>query len=345
MDEERHNKVNEDTHEDSENHLSPTQEKNGNLKAAEYSRQDYNKPFISVQESERLMDMLENINNKIDIFLNKIEESRIEIELKNQKNFKRLLNDINDYLSENFNKTVDSAVKNEIKNINQQSKSFIESCMNGIENKYNETLNKLTDKCATPVINPGKPEPDLYLQNFKSVLVNNLVPVVESCFEEIRLQVLDSCNMLSVNSVNDASIMTISIHDEVNALIRSDKINDAAMLAMDCDDDTFIVFLENINSEHIDNINPSLLSKLFTKAIQICKENSNVPPRLFIYIEVLTEGFGLKSMNAEEIEELIECFADLECIVEDNESLKQKVRFQKRRCEAKLSKVKGILNK
>lgn len=273
--------------------------------------------------------ILQNMNNKIDMLWKKIEEERIKNEQDSKMKFKRLLDSISQHLNEKLISTIESAVKNEIRISNLQTKKFIADSLAGVEKTNETTMKSLFDKMDLRSLNSEDPDSSMYIKAFKDILTNKIVPVVESCFEEMRIQMIEELKSKRRVPLDDTGNQTISIKDEILNLIQCDNINDAAMMAMDCDDETFLLFVENASGAHLEGIDFSLQGNLLKKGIHLYEETGF--ESLIGFISSVLMCLELHEINTSDLADLIEMLNDMEAIDwKDNENIKLIIALQRK---------------
>lgn len=269
--------------------------------------------------------ILQNMNTKIDLLWKKIEDERIKNEQDNKLKFKRLLDSISQHLNDKLISTIEATVKNEAKHTNTQIKKLISEQFGMVDATNDACLKKVIDRMENCSINETAPESSVYLKAFKEVLTSKIVPVVESCFEEMRLQMLDE--LRSSNKVSQHKPITIK--DEILGLIQSESINDAAMLAMDCDDDTFLLFVENVTGTQLEGIEFGMQKNLLTKAIFIYGESGQIS--LTDFICNLLMCLELHCLNTSDLNDLYQILLEIENYDwKKNENVKLIIALQKK---------------
>ncbi|KAM0675025.1 hypothetical protein GVAV_001364 [Gurleya vavrai] len=263
----------------------------------------------------------EEINKKLDDLSYKMNEERLKNELESKNKFKKLLDTVSAHLNVQLINTVENTIKKEVKSGIAQIKKGVSDNINLLENKSLSILSQIKESKETDMA-----ENLLIANTLKETMINVFLPVIESCVEEMKRQILNEMKK-NVFNKKEETPKTVSMKDEIINLLQCENVNEASVIAMDCDDEIMFVFIENINSTLIDKIDFNLQSILLKRSVSMFVENENEKISNFISnLLMVLEIQELSLADLLDIQNLLEFMNELS--IGSNENIKLIVKMQ-----------------
>ncbi|KAM0686853.1 hypothetical protein COBT_001917 [Conglomerata obtusa] len=212
------------------------------------------------------VDEILKINNKLDELCLKINDERMKNETENKTKFKKLLDTVSAHLNVQLINTVENTIKREVKTGILQLKKTVGDGIYSLEMKADKSNN---ERQYEPIRNKE------ILDTMKNTMVEVFLPVIESCIEEMKRQIVNEMKNKIAFVTEETAQPVISMKDEIINLINNESVNEAGMIAMDCDDEIMLTFVENIPLNLYEKLDVNLQSNLLKKSIALYGETEN----------------------------------------------------------------------
>lgn len=244
---------------------------------------------------------IDRLNKKMDYFYLKIENDKKIAEQENKIKFKKLLDTISLHLNENLVTSVEMAIRREVKSGILQIKKSVSDGLYNLENKTTEFMNFTSEKQAQTIQMPSS---DDLVKVFQTSLINDVLPVIESCFEELKIQMLEEIKSNNELKFSGQTGVTISLKDEILNLLNNDKVIEASLIALDGEDDIFLFYVENMTTNLIEKLTFEIQNELLKTSTglyeqtlneELCKFVSNILMTLELHDLNIAELNLLKS--------------------------------------------------
>ncbi|KAM0679367.1 hypothetical protein BDAP_000234 [Binucleata daphniae] len=260
---------------------------------------------------------INKINQKLDSLCMKINEERIKNDLENKNKFKKLLDTVSSHLNVQLVNTVENTIKREVKSGILQLKKTVGESVLSLENKSTNIINEIT-QTKTEL-----PENKKILETIKTTMIDVFLPVIESCFEEMKSQIMVEIKKSICMPEN--TIKTVSMKDEVYSLLQNENVNDACVLALDCGDDILHVFVENCSVNLLEKLEPNLQVTLLKKSVNVFSDYEN--ERTINFISNVLMILEIQDLN---VNDLIEIQNILEFLssIDTNENMRLIIKMQ-----------------
>lgn len=243
--------------------------------------------------------LLSDMNTKLERIATNLEDERKKNNEDNKGRFKKVLDSVSKHLNENLVTTIETAIKNEIRVFNQHSKKIISDCFTNVEKKNESAIKKLCNKIETCKINETKNKLSQNMNEFKEIILSCVVPSIKTCFETLKRQMIDEIQLSNNFNLKDNKKQLKQ--DKIQSLIQTGQITEAAMTALDSDEN-FIIFMENIGDRRLDDFSYELLHDLLSKATQIYINNDTGSNLITLFISSVLMSLETSEMTRSQLQ-------------------------------------------
>lgn len=194
------------------------------------------------------------------------ENERKERELSEKRKMDMLLEKISEQLNKNLKIILETAVKKEMRPI--------------VEKFESEVLAQIEKKIQSRIDTAFRGQENAFVNCAKKVLVQNIVPVVEAGFEEMKLQILESIQPRAAapELAVDLGLLKIDENKETKLfnLIQRSEIIKGVELVLDSNEEVFETFLNTFECKFLKYLEPNTIFELFRKALlfNMCNKNA-----------------------------------------------------------------------
>ncbi|KAL0266012.1 UNVERIFIED_CONTAM: hypothetical protein PYX00_011729 [Menopon gallinae] len=202
------------------------------------------------------------------------EEERKEREHREKRRMEMVLEKVSEQLNKNLKMILEAVLKKEMRPI--------------IERLETEFVTQMERKLQSKIDSSFKNQENVFVGCAKKVLVQNIVPVIEAGFEEIKLQIFDDLKqreMAAVSElVDDLDLLKVQETKETKLfnLIQRNEIVKGVELVLDSNEEVFEMFLGSFEYRFFRCLEPNVIFELFRKALLFNMYNSNAKLEGFI---------------------------------------------------------------
>lgn len=249
------------------------------------------------------------------------EEMRCMERMQNER-FAKLMDMFSAQGSFQMRTMVQESVKKEV--------SHVSECLKGIESRLRE----------------GVSGESRVLESVKKIVLDTLVPVVETCMDEMRIQVVNEMHLIhsedhlkGVKKAVDGLHTSFNRQNEIKNLISQGMIDRAADIALKGSEFNLDAFVSNVEISCLEHLSSSVLVALLEKMLVMSKNDLKPHYQSFLYmVMVCLDLDDLSDEEMQVLEILMSYINSIEGLpLNDNKALSAIVDFQK----LKLNKIKS----
>lgn len=217
------------------------------------------------QETDiRMDDIVESVVGRLMHFY---EEERKEREHREKRKMEMVLEKISEQLNKNLRIILEAAMRKEIRPI--------------VERLENEFVTQMERRLQSKIDSSFKNQENVFVGCAKKVLVQNIVPVIEAGFEEIKLQIFEDMKQREVAAseiADDLDLLKVQENKETKLfnLIQRNEIVKGVELVLDSNEEVFEMFIGSFEYRFFRCLEPAMVFELFRKALLFNMYNSNL---------------------------------------------------------------------
>ncbi|KAF7683119.1 hypothetical protein TCON_1666 [Astathelohania contejeani] len=240
-----------------------------------------NSPSVLNTETEYKAQMHPlGIQNLFDNLYHRLEMERNEREKKERIRQDLLLDKISESLNKNLTFVVESVVKKEMDIL---KKGLFDSIL-----KFNKQM-----------LNENK---EIVMDSLRSMMIDTAVPAIESCMEEMKIQMLGEVKMLNcrqyeLSNADDGESIILNLLEE-------EKLEEAVMLALE-DDELMDILVEKVDAESLETLDGRVLLKLLERSINTINSNCDWQENYFNFIRGIIMAIDSNEFSDAECNQLI----------------------------------------
>lgn len=194
------------------------------------------------------------------------EEERKEREHREKRKMEMVLEKVSEQLNKNLRIILEAVMRKEIRPI--------------VERLENEFVAQMERRLQSKIDSSFKNQENVFVGCAKKVLMQNIVPVIEAGFEEIKLQIFEDMKQreMAVSEIaDDLDLLKVQENKETRLfnLIQRNEIVKGVELVLDSNEEVFEMFLGSFEYRFFRCLEPAMIFELFRKALLFNMYNSN----------------------------------------------------------------------
>lgn len=216
------------------------------------------------------------VGNAVDKLMRFYEEEQKEREHKEKRRMEMMLEKVSEQLNKNLRIILEAVMKKEIRPI--------------VERLENEFIAQMERRLQSKIDTSFKNQENVFVGCAKKVLVQNIVPVIEAGFEEIKLQIFEDMKQREMAAsviANDLDLLKVQENKETKLfnLIQRNEIVKGVELVLDSNEEVFEMFLGSFEYRFFRCLEPTMIFELFRKALLFNIYNSS--PKLEGFLDAV----------------------------------------------------------